>query len=140
MNTYCLMVSMVLLPLQILHLGEQVQAGVLMEHISLVFPINFSVFRPLLLNVGVVASIQCERIGGTWRCRYLMFLNNNISAVAGDVDPQVEVSGAVYGEIHLDNIIKNSRYSSLSLLSVRASRNPLQVVLVFVNRFVVHRV
>ena len=68
-----------------------------MKYIRLMLFIDFSVFSPLFLYESVVASIQRERVSRTWRGRYFVFLNDDISAVPWYIDSQVEVSGAVNG-------------------------------------------
>jgi hypothetical protein len=73
------------------------QTRVVMKYIRLMLLIDFSVFSALLLYKSIVASIQRERVSSTWRRRYFVFLNDDISAVPWYVDSQVEVSGAVDG-------------------------------------------
>lgn len=77
------------------------QASVVMKDCRLVLPINFSIFRTLLLDLSVVTSVQSERVGCTGGCWYFVLLNNHIGTVTWDVYSEVQVSGRVDWEVNL---------------------------------------
>ena len=73
------------------------QAGVVMKDLSLMLSFNLSVLCPLLLNLSVVTGIQGKGIGCAWGRWYLMFLNNDIGAMTGDIDSKIQMSRRIDG-------------------------------------------
>ena len=106
-----LIVLLVFLPLQVLHLRQQVQASIVPKHLRLLFLLYFTVTGTLLLYLGIVASVQSKGVCCTRRCWYFVLLNYNIGTVVRDVNPQVQMCGGVDRQIDLFH--KINRYKDL---------------------------